>query len=67
MIHKIKQYQWWLGIPTTLGEAGVTKQQYDEAKAHIIESALNDACTVTNPRKVDAKGVEEILSKIAKF
>lgn len=67
MIHKIKQYQWWLGIPTTLGEAGVTKQQFEQAKAHIIESALNDACTVTNPRKVDAKGVEEILSKIAKF
>ncbi len=67
MIHKIKEYQRWLNIPTTLGEAGVTKEQYEKAKGHIIESALADACTATNPRKVDAAGVEEILSKIAKF
>ncbi len=67
MIHKIKEYQKWLNIPQTLGAAGVTKEQYLAAKDHIIESALADACTATNPRKVDAAGVAEILSKIEDF
>ena len=67
MIHKIKEYQRWLNIPTTLGEAGVTKDQYMKAKQHIIESAIADACTSTNPRVVDAKGIEEILDKIDIF
>lgn len=67
MIHKIKEFQNWLNIPTTLGEAGVTKAQYEEVKEHIIESALADACTVTNPRKPTPADVEEILSKVAKF
>lgn len=67
MIHKIKEFQVWMNIPTTLGEAGVKRSDYEKAKPHIIESALADACTVTNPRKVDKKGIEEILSKIEKF
>ena len=67
MIHKIKEYQRWLNIPITLGDAGVTKDQYVKAKQAIIDSALADACTHTNPRKVDAKGIEEILDKIDIF
>ena len=67
MIHKIKEYQRWLHIPLDLGDAGVTKEQYMKAKPSIIESALADACTATNPRKVDVKGIEEILDKIDIF
>jgi len=67
MIHKIKEYQRWLHIPLDLGDAGVTKEQYMKAKPIIIESALADACTATNPRKVDVKGIEEILDKIDVF
>ena len=67
MIHKIKEYQRWLNIPQTLGDAGVTRDQYMKAKQHIIESAIADACTATNPRVVDAKGIEEILDKIDIF
>jgi hypothetical protein len=67
MIVKIKEYQRWLNIPTTLGEAGVSKKDYLESKQHIIESALADACTATNPRKPDAAGIAEILDKIDIF
>ncbi len=67
MIVKIKEYQRWLNIPTTLGEAGIKKQDYLESKQHIIQSALADACTATNPRKVDAAGIAEILDKIDIF
>ena len=52
-------------IPTTLAEAGVGRQAYEQVKDEIIESALNDACTATNPVKVTAKDVENILSNIA--
>jgi len=67
MIHKIKEFQNWLNIPTTLGEAGVKRADYEAVKEHIIESALSDKCTATNPRKIDRAAIEEILSKIAKF
>lgn len=67
MIQCIKEFQRILKIPTTLGDAGVTKSQYEKVKDFIIESALNDACTATNPRKASPKDVEGILEKIAKF
>ena len=67
MIQRIKEFQRILKIPTTLGDAGVTKSQYEKVKVFIIESALNDACTATNPRKASPKDVEGILEKIAKF
>ena len=67
MIQRIKEFQRILKIPTTLGDAGVTKSQYEMVKDFIIESALNDACTATNPRKASPKDVEGILEKIAKF
>ena len=67
MIHKIKEFQRWLNIPTTLGEAGVTKADFEKAEPHIIASALADACTASNPRKPSEKDVAEILSKVAKF
>ncbi len=67
MIQRIKEFQRILKIPTTLGDAGVTKAQYEKVKDFIIDSALNDACTLTNPRKATYKDVESILEKIAKF
>jgi alcohol dehydrogenase class IV len=55
------------GIPATLKDAKVSNEDYLAQKESIITSALNDACTVTNPRKMTHAGVEEILSHIAKF
>ncbi len=56
-----------LGIPQTLAEVGVKEADYMKHKAHIIKSAVNDACTVTNPRPIDAAAVEKILHGIEKF
>lgn len=67
LVNKIKAMQRELGIPQTLKVCGVTKEQYEGVKAHIIKSALNDACTATNPRKLDEHDVENILVNIAKF
>ncbi|MCQ2431986.1 MAG: iron-containing alcohol dehydrogenase [Clostridia bacterium] len=53
------------GTPMTLAEAGVTKEEYEAAKPAIIEAALKDACTATNPIPVTAEDVDKILSGIA--
>lgn len=55
------------GVPATLKEANVTAEDFAAQKEAIIQSALKDACTATNPRKMTHAGVEEILSHIAKF
>lgn len=52
------------GTPLTLADAGVSREAYEEQKPAIIEAALKDACTATNPRKMTPEGVEEILSKL---
>lgn len=67
LIEEINYMLKMMKIPATLGEAGITEQEYNEHKAQIIESALQDTCTATNPRKVTKEDVEEILSHIAIF
>lgn len=56
-----------LGIPRKLGDAGVTRADYKKFKAHILESAVKDACTATNPRAVNTKAVERILEGLEQF
>lgn len=53
------------GTPLTLADAGVTREAYEAVKPAIIDAALKDACTATNPRKMTPEGVAEILSHIA--
>lgn len=67
LVNKLKQLQRELGLPLTLQAAGVDKTSYEAVKEHIVQSALNDACTVTNPRKLLPHDIEVILNNIAKF
>ena len=67
LVNEIKRLSLKVGIPQTLGDVGVTKTDYEKFKAHIVKSAVNDACTQTNPRKIDAAAVETILKGIEKF
>ncbi len=53
--------------PMTLRDAGVSKEAYEAVKGAIIDAALKDACTVTNPRALCARDVEEILSGLARW
>ena len=52
------------GVPATLKEAGVSREDYEAQKEAIIESALKDACTATNPRKPLKEEVMEIYRRI---
>lgn len=67
LLRTIKSMSEALGIPQSFADIGVTEEQYKKHKAHIVESAINDACTGSNPRKIDAAAVEQILKGIEKF
>lgn len=64
LIEEIKHMMRRMSMPATLWDCGVTREQYEKEKENIIRSALEDACTVSNPREVDAAGIERILSHI---
>ncbi|MFB0919552.1 MAG: iron-containing alcohol dehydrogenase, partial [Oscillospiraceae bacterium] len=48
-------------IPATLRENGTDLALFDSLRNEIVEAALNDVCTRTNPRDVKAGDVEAIL------
>ena len=66
LVSEIQRMTKELGIPQSLAEAGVSKQDYEAKKQHIIANALKDACTLTNPRKADANGIAQVLKGIEK-
>lgn len=53
--------------PASLKEAGVTMEAYEAVKAAMIDAALKDACTATNPRPLDEDDVASILAGLAKW
>lgn len=65
LVEEIKYMKKMMGIPRTLKDAGVTKEAYELNKEAIIDAALKDTCTQTNPKKVTAEDIEEILNCIA--
>lgn len=64
-VEELKYMQKMMKIPTTLVEAKVSRDEYEAVKQDIIDAALNDTCTATNPIEVTAKDIEHILRKIA--
>ena len=52
------------GIPATLKDLGIDPDEVRRQQDAIIEAALADACTKTNPRQVSAEDIAAILKKI---
>lgn len=67
LINEIRRLTIALDIPQTLADVGIARSDYMKYREHIIKSALNDACTATNPRKIDESAVAKILSGIEVF
>lgn len=64
LIEEIKHMMRRMDLPATLWDAGVTPEQFAKEKESIIASAMEDACTASNPREVDPAGIERILGHI---
>lgn len=52
-------------IPATLWDAGISKADFEKEKQNIINAALDDLCTASNPREINEEAIELLLSKIA--
>lgn len=52
-------------IPATLWAAGVTKEEFLKEKDNIINAAMADLCSASNPREITYENVEQLLMKIA--
>lgn len=53
-----------LSIPSTLKEYGITEEDFKTNLNYIAHNAVLDACTGANPRPIDDKVMEELLTCI---
>lgn len=61
---KIDAYNRDLDIPKTLKEFGIDEAEFKEKIAGIAERAIGDACTGSNPRKIDPAAMEKLFTCI---
>ena len=66
LVAEINRLLKYMDRPTCITECGVSLEDFEANREEIIRRALADACTVANPRKVEAKDISKILDKIAK-
>jgi alcohol dehydrogenase class IV len=66
LIDEITRLLKYMDRPLCITDCGVTLEEFETHRAEIIARALKDACTVANPRPVDAEDISKILDKIAK-
>lgn len=67
LIRRLQEMQNMFGIPENLRQAGIDQAEVLNIKDEMIQSILNDACTVTNPRAPLAGDIEKLLGKITPF
>lgn len=64
LVEELKYLLRMLKIPVTLAEAGVDREEYEKLKPDIIQSALKDVCSLTNPRPLSEADVDSILKNL---
>ena len=63
-VRKIVELQKMLKVPATLKELGADLNLVQEERGDILEAAMNDICTKTNPRKTNKEDLSKILDKL---
>ena len=66
LIDEITRLLKYMDRPLCITDCGVTLEEFEAQRGEIIARALKDACTVANPRPVEADDISKILDKIAK-
>lgn len=59
----IKDLKKSLGIPNGIHELGIDQSEFDNQLANMVELALNDRCTITNPRQPSREDLIKIIHK----
>ena len=61
VIRSTKQLIKQLNIPTSIAEAGVSREDFMAALDEMVNAAMNDACTATNPRDCTPEEVRDLF------
>ncbi|MCD3257691.1 iron-containing alcohol dehydrogenase, partial [Clostridium botulinum C] len=64
LIRSILELQKKLMIPTTLKKQGVNMELAKASKEQIVNAAIKDVCTTSNPREVTREHLLEILNNV---
>ncbi len=62
LIRTIKKTNEQLGIPKSVSELGISREEFKEALDSMAEDALRDRCTVTNPRECTVEEIKQIYT-----
>ncbi len=65
LLTEIRALQRGTKIPSTLAQCNVSREAYEANLDSILEMAMQDACTLSNPRKVTKEDLNQILKHIA--
>ena len=61
LIDTIFRFNKELGIPVTLRDAGVSLEDFKEDLDAMVDSAMKDTCTKTNPRVVSKEEMRQLF------
>jgi alcohol dehydrogenase class IV len=61
LIDTIFRFNKELGIPITIKDAGVNVEEFREDLDAMVESAMNDTCTKTNPRTCSKEELRQLF------
>lgn len=62
LIGFVKGLNHYMGIPDTLADLGVIEDEFKEKVATFSANAIEDACTASNPRPIDAATMERLFT-----
>lgn len=65
LVRKIREMERLFGIPDNLKKLDITSEDVLKVKEDMIQAALADVCTKTNPRKATAADIDAIIRKVA--
>ena len=61
LINMVKKLNTQMGMPESLKEYGVSREDFDSNLEYISENAIKDACTGSNPRSITKNEMMEIF------
>ena len=65
MTQAIRQINRHFGIPATLSELGTDRAKIAGLRTALVNAALADGCTASNPRQATAQDVAALIDHIA--
>ncbi|MCI7303617.1 iron-containing alcohol dehydrogenase [Ihubacter massiliensis] len=67
LIRRIREMEATFGIPSTLKKLDVDPDAVCALKEEMVEAALADTCTTTNPRQATGADLENLLAQVTPF